>query len=732
MKAIELIKDPIMIIAGAGSGKTRVLTYKIAYLIEKGFNPSSILALTFTNKSASEMKDRIVGLIGKYKVEKISIGTFHYIFGKILRIESKILGYKSNYTICSKKDTENLIKKIIIELNLNKENYKYKNIIKFISFYKNNLISLLKYHSSIISIEEQEYITIMPKIRDIYNIYINRCLKLNIMDLDDLIFKTSELFIKYSYIKNKYQKKYQYILVDEYQDINYAQYFIIKTLSLYYKNICVVGDDSQSIYAFRGANINNILNFKNDFFNAKIIKLEQNYRSTYHILEAANNIISNNINQIRKNIWTKNNIGEKITVFKAKSDIDESIFIIKKIIKIKEKFNKKNKDFAILYRNNIQSKSIENQLLQKNIPYHIYGNISFYNIAIIKKIISYLRYLVNINDEESLLQIINYPKRGIGKTTIKKILEISILHKVSLYQVLNNINNYKNEISINRSVISNIQKFTTIINYIISNITIYNAYIITKKVIKLFGIENNILKKNNDNQYIVEFLKNIKFYIKEQNKINNINLSLSNFIEKISINDLDKNNDIKDKISLMTIHSSKGLEYSVIFIIGVEENIIPSILCKNILEKIEEERRLFYVALTRAKDKVFISYVYKRNINNILTNTKPSRFIKEINHNHIINYDYKYSLYNLNNYNNKNFISNNKTLLNSKKYSNSNIEIDNKILLLKKGSNILHEKFGKGKVLFIEGHGINKIAIIKFNNLGSKKIFLKFSKFRII
>lgn len=714
-KAVINTDGPIMIIAGAGSGKTRVLTYRIAYLIEKGINPLNILALTFTNKSAKEMQKRILELVNKSNIENILMGTFHSIFGKILRIEGKKLGYNSKYTIYDKQDSERIIKNIIEKMQLNKDIYKYKNISNIISYYKNNLIDI----NNNLELENSKklYSFNKDKIKDIYNSYLFHCFNANAMDFDDILLKTNELFIKYPDIKKKYQKKIQYILIDEYQDINYSQYNIIKMLSI--NNICVVGDDSQSIYAFRGANINNILNFQKDYSNANIFRLEQNYRSTYHIVQAANNVISNNINKINKNIWTDNEFGEKIQIYSASSDYKEALFVANKILEIKKQRLFFNNDFAILYRKNAQSRVIEEIFLKKKIPFIIYGSISFYQRKEIKNLIAYLKLIINPKDEYSLLRIINYPKRGIGQNTINKIRLAASYYKKTLYDILKNIDFYSKSISLSEIMISKLRNFMSILLYF----DLYkndNAFIIAEKIFNKLGLNNNENLKEEDYENLKEFINSIKQYVIDETNNSHGDTSLQGFIEHISLStDLSKISKKNiDNVSLMTIHSSKGLEFSIIFIIGLEENILPSKL-----SSLEEERRLFYVALTRAKKQVFISYVNNRYYESNLFKNKKSRFINEINK-EFIEYIYKN--------NNDVIINKNYTSLKNIKYLKEKNIINDKIHLIFKGTKILHNKFGIGTVVYTEGNDINKIAFINFEKSGEKKIYLRFSNFKII
>lgn len=719
-QAVINTNGPILIIAGAGSGKTRVLTYRIAYLLEQGINPFNILALTFTNKSATEMYERILKLVDQSNLKKMLIGTFHSIFSKILRIEGNKLGYTSQYTIYDKQDSERIIKNIIAKMQLNQDLYKYKTISNIISYYKNNMLFQHTNFPILKSINQD-------KIKEIYKSYILYCFHTNAMDFDDILLKTHELFIKYPTIKIKYQDKFKYILVDEYQDINLSQYNIIKMLSYKTHNICVVGDDSQSIYAFRGANINNILNFEKDYSNAKIIRLEQNYRSTYHIVQAANNVISNNKNKIEKNIWTNNELGEKIQIYHASSDYNEALFVANKILEIKQKNLFINNDFAILYRKNSQSRVIEEIFLKKQISFRIYGSISFYQRKEIKNLIAYFKLIINPKDEDALLRIINYPKRGIGENTIKKIKLAASYYQTTIYEILKNITIYSKYIALSENIISKLNNFMSIL--LSFNLDKdHNAFIIADKLMNKLGLHNNDNLKKEEYENLKEFLTSIQHYVLHQK---NGDTSLQSFLEYIflSIDSSKLYTQNLDNVSLMTIHSSKGLEFPIIFIIGLEENILPSNLQLDSALSLEEERRLFYVALTRAKKQVFISHVKNRYYGNHVFNNKPSRFINEIN-TELINYISTYEK------NNKQIIissQQDKSLKNIKNLKIKNIELINKqIDLIYKGTKISHNKFGIGTVIDIQGNDINKIASIDFQKLGKKKIYLRISNFKII
>ncbi|BAO66289.1 ATP-dependent helicase [Candidatus Karelsulcia muelleri] len=682
-KAVTTIDRPTMVIAGAGSGKTRVLIYRLIHLIKSGVKSRNILALTFTKKSANEMKYRLSSLIDKNELDQIYIGTFHSIFAKLLRKNSDLIGYKKNYIIYDRYDSEKIIKKIIKNLNLDKKIYRSKYLLDKISMIKNHYFN-----------ERNLYIT------NIYANYKKYCYQNGIMDFDDILLYTNILFNKNPEILKKYQEYFKYILIDEYQDTNYSQYRIIKLLSLKHNNIFVVGDDSQSIYSFRGANINNILNFKKDYKNAVIIRLEQNYRSTKYIVDVSNQIISLNKRKIDKKLWTNNKIGKKIKLYKAFSSFEESDFVANTIDQLKKKKKLKYSDFGVLYRTNAQSRSLEESFIKKKIPYNIYGSISFYKRKEIKDLIAYFRLIVNINDEESLIRIINYPKRGIGEVTLKKIFFLSKQNDKRIFEILKNINNYKSIINRDQKILDNISNFCNKILFFNKRLD-EDAFILSKEISESFGLLEEIkkdkIKQGIDN--VEEFLNSISTFVEDKKKIKNEEISLNAYLESLYLDlDLDYkfNNLTKESVSLMTIHLSKGLEFPIIFIIGLEEKIFPSILSISSQLEIEEERRLFYVALTRAKEDIFLTFSKNRYKWGKIVPTICSRFVKEI--------DKKYIKYIKNDLNHKKF--DDTSLLGS--YTNN----------LKEGMIVYSNSFGRGKIIKIEG----QIITVYFNNIGEKKI----------
>tara|TARA_B100001758_G_scaffold68673_1_gene57599 strand:- start:3849 stop:6047 length:2199 start_codon:yes stop_codon:yes gene_type:complete len=728
---------PMIVIAGAGSGKTRVLTYKIAYLMTQEIDPFNILALTFTNKAAKEMKERIARIVGD-EAKNLWMGTFHSVFARILRIEAHKIGYTSNFTIYDSDDSQKLVGRIIKELNLDKDQYKYKSIFSRISSMKNNFITPLDYEND----EEMllsDKIANRSKFIQIYKQYVDRCFKAGAMDFDDLLLKTNELLSRYPETLSKYQNIFRYILVDEYQDTNHSQYLIIRALSDKFQNICVVGDDAQSIYSFRGANINNILNFQKDFPDAKLFRLEQNYRSTKNIVNAANSLIENNQKRLKKNVWTENESGEKISVNKLLTDGEEGRFVASSIFEYKMQNQLQNSDFAILYRTNAQSRSFEDALRKKNIPYRVYGGLSFYQRKEIKDVLAYLRLLINFDDEQAFKRIINFPPRGIGQTTLNK---VSVEAKKYSESDFNFIKKYSKSFDIiNNSTKNKLLDFVVMIESIKVKLDSLNVFEITKEILKQSGLYN--LYKNDESlegvnriQNIEELLNGIKDFVdnSEENEI-----SVSSFLQNVALaTDQDQESDDKNKVSLMTIHLAKGLEFPYVYIVGLEENLFPSAMNLNSRTELEEERRLFYVALTRAEKKIFLSYVLSRYRWGKLVDSEKSRFIDEIKEEFLQNIVVQKSIL-------RNFQSipqYNKTGIRFKKpqrrpaanfvkiksSTKSNL-FDNNLSM---GNIVMHERFGKGVVVSIEGVGADKKAEIKFDKAGIKKLLLRFSKLKII
>ena len=727
---------PVMVIAGAGSGKTRVLTYRIAYLMEMGVDPFSILALTFTNKAAKEMKERIGLIVGETNAKSLWMGTFHSIFARILRSEAEYLGYSSNFSIYDTQDSERLISSIIKELKLDKDLYKHRNIRNRISSLKNNLVTVKAYLNNP-ELVQQDKESRKPMFGKIYQTYVNRCFKASAMDFDDLLLKTNELLNRFPEVLAKYQQRFKYIHVDEYQDTNHSQYLIVKALADKFENICVVGDDAQSIYGFRGANIENILSFQKDYPNSSVYRLEQNYRSTQNIVNAANSVISNNLNKLEKKVWTENEIGEKIELSETPTDSEEGRFVASSIFEAKHNLQLQNDQFAVLYRTNAQSRSIEDALRRKNIPFQIYGGLSFYQRKEIKDILAYLRLIINSKDDESLKRVINYPARGIGLTTLEKIQIYSNENNLTLFEVLENINNY--EINVNKGTKEKLFDFFSMIkSFQISNENL-NALEILNEVLKRVGIVNLLKNEGTPEaisriENIEELINAVQDFIEGQKEIVDSSGSLSEFLEDVAlITDLDKEVDnTKPKVSLMTIHLAKGLEFSHVYIVGLEEDLFPSALSSTTRSDLEEERRLFYVALTRAMKKVTISYSKTRYRWGKLNDCEPSRFISEI--------EEKYIKSIKSNYINRNF---NKLKSNKLRFEiperkktlksvSGNSTLNSSYIDINQGDIIIHNRFGKGQVISTEGSGGDKKAEVLFKTSGTKKILLKFAKYEKI
>ena len=724
---------PLIVIAGAGSGKTRVLTYRIVHLINQNIDPFNILALTFTNKAAAEMKKRISESVGDSQARNIWMGTFHSVFARILRSEAPLLGYPTNFTIYDTYDSERLVSNIIKELNLNKDHYKTKQIRNRISSLKNNFITVENYFNNPEMIEVDK-MSKRSEFGNIYKRYVERCFRSSVMDFDDLLLKTNELLNKFPEVLSKYQDKFRYILVDEYQDTNYSQYLIIKALSDRHQNLCVVGDDSQSIYSFRGANIDNILNFKKYYPDCKIYKLEQNYRSSNNIVQCANSLIQNNQFKLDKTIWTQNNDGEKIIINKSLSDSDEGRYVASNIFERKNNELLNNSSFAVLYRTNAQSRAVEDALRKINIEYQVFGGLSFYQRKEIKDVLAYLRLIENLNDEESLRRIINFPPRGIGQTTLDKLTLISEKQNISLFDSISNLNDPL--VKINKGTIEKLENF---MNQILSfkvfsqNNNAYEtvSHIINKIQIVNFYKNEGSLESFNRIENIEELVNGINDFIEGQEELFESDKSLSKYLEDVALYSETDKEVSNERVSLMTVHMAKGLEFPIVYVIGMEENLFPSVMSINSREEVEEERRLFYVAMTRAEKSLTLSYCNQRFKWGNLIECEPSRFLSEIDNkytnenslhkqqpSHIDN-----TLLRLRNFKKRKNISK----LKSFKSSSQNIKINIKI-----NDVVFHERFGRGQVKEIEEDGENSRATINFNNSGEKKVLLKFAKLKVI
>ena len=762
-KEPTLHKDgPLIVIAGAGSGKTRVLTYRIAYLMSQGIDSFSILALTFTNKAAREMKGRIAELVGDGEAKNLWMGTFHSVFARILRSEADKLGYPSNFTIYDTQDSERLISSIIKEMGLEKDIYKTKQVRSRISAFKNSLITVRAYYNDG-DLQESDAMARRPKMGEIYKEYVDRCFKAGAMDFDDLLLRTNELLNRFPEVLAKYQDRFRYILVDEYQDTNHSQYLIVRALSDKFQNICVVGDDAQSIYAFRGANINNILNFQKDYDNVAMYRLEQNYRSTQNIVNAANSIINHNKTKLDKKVWTANDTGNKIKVQRCPTDADEGRHVAGSIYDFNLTEQRKFNDFAILYRTNAQSRAMEDALRKRNIPYKIFGGLSFYQRKEIKDTLAYLRVIINPKDEESLKRIINYPARGIGQTTIDKLVVGAKEHGLSLFQTAEKSGSLG--IGINSGTVNKLEQFVTLIkSFQIFNETA-NAFEIADEVTKKTHIVSDLKKDGTPEgvskiENIEELLNGIKDFTEGQQELADASGALTEFLEDVALaTDFDSENkdENTDRVSLMTIHLAKGLEYPYVYVVGMEEDLFPSPMNLDSRGGLEEERRLFYVALTRAEERAFLSYAQSRYRWGKLNSAEPSRFIEEIDEQYldyqIPKSDYEFkplvntSIFGSTDVPKKqikkpkswegkpNTVPNPTQLKKLRKIqstSQNDSESKEHAIDLPLGTKVEHQRFGKGIVTLIEGVGNDKKATIKFNGTGDKKLLLRFAKLKII
>ncbi len=761
-----LQKDgPMIIIAGAGSGKTRVLTMRIAYLMSLGVDAFNILALTFTNKAAREMKKRIADIVGTNEAKNLWMGTFHSVFARILRSEADKLGYPSNFTIYDTQDSVRLISAVIKEMQLDRDVYKPKQVLGRISSYKNSLITVKAYLNNP-ELQEQDAMSKKPRLGEVYANYVDRCFKAGAMDFDDLLLKTNELLNRFPDVLAKYQDRFRYIMVDEYQDTNHSQYLIVRALSDRFQNICVVGDDAQSIYAFRGANINNILNFQKDYENVKTYRLEQNYRSTKNIVEAANSIIDKNKTKLDKVVWTANDYGAKIKVHRSVTDGEEGRFVAGEIFEQKMRNQLNNGQFAILYRTNAQSRAMEDALRKRDIPYRIYGGLSFYQRKEIKDVLCYLRLVINPKDEEALIRVINYPARGIGDTTVEKLTVAANHYKRSIFEVMEHID--KIDLKLNSGTKTKLQDFVTMIKSFQVINESQDAFYVTDHVTKKTGLVQELKKDGTPEgiariENIETLMGGIKDFIEGQKEIDGARGALSEFMEDVALaTDLDNDTGDDDRVALMTIHLAKGLEFPYVFVVGMEEDLFPSAMSMNTRSELEEERRLFYVALTRAEHQAYLTYAQSRYRWGKLTDSEPSRFIEEIkddyleyiNPNDATGYRYK-PMMDIDIFGD---IDKSKIRLAKptagtppKKYgdepvSSSNIRklkpvsgnaptnsgsnlFDNKLIA---GNIVMHERFGKGEVINLEGIGADKKAEIRFEVGGIKKLLLRFAKLDVI
>lgn len=734
---------PCMIIAGAGSGKTRVLTMRIAHLIKaKGVDPFHILALTFTNKAAKEMRDRIEGVVGN-EARNIWMGTFHSIFARILRAEGGKLGYPGNFTIYDTEDSKSLIKSIVKEKGLDDKVYKPNTVLNRISAAKNRLVSWQEYLSNPIYLADDES-AMKPEVGNIYRIYADRCFKASAMDFDDLLFNTNILFRDHLDVLNKYQQRFKYVLVDEFQDTNLSQYLITKKLAAVHQNICVVGDDAQSIYAFRGADIQNILNFEKDYADLRVIKLEQNYRSTQNIVEAANSVINKNRAQLKKNVWTQNTQGDLIEVIKATSDNEEGKLVASTIFEERMHHQLSYTDFAVLYRTNSQSRAIEEALRRNNVKYKIIGGLSFYQRKEIKDILAYLRFAINQQDEQALRRIINLPKRGIGPASVDKVVVAAYEHDMSIWEVLENIHSF-----ISGRTANAIADFVTMIKAFKLEIERKDAFEAATHIAKNSGIlralyEDKTIEGLNRYENVQELLNAIKEYVDNPE---NEDKTLGAFLQEIALlTSVDQdNNEDNELVTLMTIHMAKGLEFKYIFVVGMEEDLFPSQMMLTSRADLEEERRLFYVAITRAKAKLYLSYALNRYRFGRLKNCEPSRFLEDIDPQFIkVNRLFKGS--EANNFNPVSQVQSThsryaKNLVNSIRKTSGpasqNYHKPGKDFIpsdtsgLTEGMKVEHAKFGFGVVTMMDNLGANRKAKVNFENFGEKTLLLSFAKLKI-
>ncbi len=753
-EAVIAKEGPSLVVAGAGSGKTRVLTYRIAHLLATGVAPWHILSLTFTNKAAREMKERIGKVVGNDLSSSLWMGTFHSIFSSILRIEADKLGFPSAYTIYDTTDSRSLVKSIIKELNLDDKAYKPAGVLARISKAKNNLITAEAYKGNA-SANQSDYQNKQPEIARIYEIYSARCRQSGAMDFDDLLLYTNILFRNHPDILSKYQQKFRYVLVDEYQDTNYSQYLIVKKLSQQHNNICVVGDDAQSIYSFRGAKIENILNFKNDYPTHKLFKLEQNYRSTQTIVNAANSLIKKNQKQIPKEVYSKNDEGEQINIIDAYTDIEEGYSVINDLFDQMVNNQLTFQDFAILYRTNAQSRIFEEALRKRNMPYRIYGGLSFYQRKEIKDLIAYFRLVVNPDDSEALKRVINYPARGIGATTLGKLESNAAKHGVSIWKVVTNTGSFPLEL--NKGTIAKIERFVNLIKKFIAEKYNNDAYDLANLIASETGLLKDLhngdtVEERSKYENIEELLNGIRDFVTGNFQEGNPT-RLENFLENIAlITDQDKDNpDDKNKVTLMTIHSAKGLEFPHVYVVGMEEELFPSKMSVHTQKDLEEERRLFYVALTRAEQRVTLSFCKSRYKYGTPITPEPSRFINEIDKQFVKTKQLfggnKFGKKFADSTNEVSFkkcgsafkkpvrpgmnLAANRKLKQIKQTQNANFKSDppNEI---QQGMQIEHQTYGGGKVLQIEGEATNKKAIVFFANFGEKKLLLRFAKLRIV
>ena len=771
MEAVEYTEGPLLILAGAGSGKTRVLTYKIAYLLENGYQPWNILALTFTNKAAREMKERIARQVGPERARHLWMGTFHSMFLRILHVEAGHIGFTSQFTIYDTADSKSLIRSIIKEMGLDEKVYKPGMVQARISNAKNHLVSPAGYANNKEAYEGDRAAKV-PALRDIYQRYWERCRQADAMDFDDLLFYTFLLFRDHPEVLARYQEQFRYILVDEYQDTNFAQHSIVLQLAKNHQHVCVVGDDAQSIYSFRGADIDNILYFTKVYPDTKVFKLEQNYRSTQTIVRAANSLIEKNQWQIRKEVFSEKEKGEAIGVYQAYSDVEEGDIVVNKIAELRREKRYAYSDFAILYRTNAQSRIFEEAMRKRSMPYRIYGGLSFYQRKEIKDVIAYFRLIVNPNDEEAFKRIINYPARGIGDTTVGKIIAAATGHNVSLWTVLCEPLAYG--LNFNKGTVGKLQAFRELISAFITDAAEKNAYEIGADIIRQSGIINDVCQDNSPEnlsrkENIEELVNGMSDFCAQRQEEGNPNVLLGDFLSEVSLltdQDSDKDGD-DEKITLMTVHSAKGLEFKNVFVVGMEENLFPSGMVGDSPRALEEERRLFYVAITRAEEHCFLSYAKTRFRYGKMEFGSPSRFLKDIDIRFLRlpqdagmfrRVEEEAAAFRRENargfapdredapYGGKERVSvrpkqqiiaptvprNLKRVAPSANTASTSPSAGGSANRVQQGQLIEHERFGLGEVLKVEGEGDNAKATIRFKNAGDKQLLLRFARFKVL
>ncbi len=796
-EAVLYCDGPSLVIAGAGSGKTRVLTYKIAYLLEQGMAPWNILALTFTNKAADEMKQRIGRQVGEERARGLWMGTFHSIFARILRNESSSIGFSSNFTIYDAADSKSLVKTIIREMALDEKQYKPGTVLSHISAAKNRLVSPDAY-SRDAQLQKADQAAKIPATAEIYRRYMNRCRQSDALDFDDILVYTYSLFYRHPEILKKYEEKFQYVLVDEYQDTNYAQHAIVWQLTQHTRKVCVVGDDAQSIYSFRGANIDNILTFQRLYEGARLFKLEQNYRSTQTIVEAANSVIRHNRGQIQKDVYSKKEQGQPIHVYSFYSDIEEANGVARKLLNLNNYEHIPWNRIAILYRTNAQSRTFEETFRKQGIPYRIFGGISFYQRKEIKDMIAYFRLAVNPNDEEALKRVINYPARGIGQTTVQKILDAASTANVSVWQVLMMPTNYG--VDVNKGTLGKLESFVQLISSFTQEINTLDAAELGKRIAKESGVEADIFRGREPEdisrqENLQELLDGMQQFVDDRREEEGEGHDLmSHYLQEVSlISDLDESDDDSDeKVSLMTIHAAKGLEFRIVFIVGMEENLFPSQMSSGSIRELEEERRLFYVALTRAEEQCFLTHAQNRYRYGKSEFCNPSPFLREIDARYLETkkstggeytrrsssrfsadssfsssspFSSPYSRGTSNTFSSSRasspFSSSRESRISDHPETRSEINDSQRPIIgdnsprfslhtttaasqpfvdstqtsegtLVIGTQIIHSRFGRGEVIALSGTGIDAKATVRFENVGTKQLLLRFAKFTIV